>query len=228
MQKSIRFTSENTLAQQCYEQIQEEIIEGILKPGQKLKVGPLKERFGIGQSPVREALSRLAAFGLVEVIDNKGFRVSAISQEDIRDTYKTFTAIENMALALAMQQGNEGWEATIVAELHKLGLIEKKGTCPSYAQWAEQNYAFHKALIEGCNSPALLEIRRYIYMKFDRYCRMAYQLTSHTLELNYQEHKKLADAVLKRDIKQAQALMQYHINAPLEEIIKKLKENTLI
>lgn len=228
MQKKIRFTSENTLAQQCYEQIQNEIIEGILKPGEKLKVGPLKERFSIGQSPVREALSRLAAFGLVDAEENKGFRVSAISEADIRDTYSTFTRIENMALALAIEKGDDVWEASIVATLHTLGLIENTNAFNSYTLWAERNYNFHVALISGCNSPMLLEIRRNIYMKFDRYCRMAYQITKDKLSVNHKEHKKLAEAVLQRDIKKAQALMTYHINGALEDVIKKFHENKLI
>ena len=105
MTKKVIFSSESTLSQQFYEQLQNEIIEGILKPGQKLKVAPIKERFNIGQSPVREALSRLASFGLVEIENNKGFRVSTISEADIRDTYNTFTHIENMALSLAIEYG---------------------------------------------------------------------------------------------------------------------------
>lgn len=228
MEKKIRFMAESTLAQQCYEQLQNEIIEGILKPGQKLKVIPIKERFNIGQSPVREALSRLAAFGLVDVEDNKGFRVSTISETDIRDTYTTFTNIENMALALAIDNGDETWESSIVAELHKLSLIENKKGFDSYTQWAERNYNFHVALIAGCNSPTLLEIRRNLYMKFDRYCRMAYQISKHELSVNNQEHTKIADAVLKRDKKTALDLMTYHINGALEDVIKNFKKNNLI
>lgn len=228
MNKKIRFSSDSTLAQQCYEQLQNEIIKGTLKPGEKLKVMPIKERFGIGQSPVREALSRLAAFGLVDIEDNKGFRVSTISEADIRDTYKTFNQIENMALALAIEYGDASWEASIVAELHKLALLENNNKPISYAQWAEQNYNFHVALIAGCNSPTLLEIRRNLYMKFDRYCRMSYQFTQHELSINHQEHKKLAEAILKRDVQSAQALMTHHINEPMENVIQKFKENGLI
>lgn len=228
MIKKVKFRSDSTLAQQCYEQLQSEIIEGILKPGEKLKVGPIKERFSIGQSPVREALSRLAAFGLVDVEENKGFRVSTISEVDIRDTYTTFTRIETMALALAMEKGDDTWEASIVAELHKLALIEKKNVFDSYALWAERNYNFHVALISGCNSPTLLEIRRNLYVKFDRYCRMAYQITKDELLVNHEEHKKLATAVLQRDIKKAQALMVHHINGAIEDVVKKFQENKLI
>ena len=228
MEKKVQFSSDSTLSQQCYEQLQNEIIEGILKPGQKLKVAPIKERFNIGQSPVREALSRLVSFGLVEAEDNKGFRVSTISESDIRDTYATFTRIENMALAIAVERGDAAWEATIVAELHKLSLLENKKRFDSYAQWVESNYNFHVALIAGCNSPILLDIRRHLYMKFDRYCRMAYHISKHALALNNHEHKKIAQAVIKRDKKTAHDLMTYHINGALEDVIKKLKENNLM
>lgn len=228
MEKKIIFSSDSTLSQQCYEQLQSEIIEGILKPGQKLKVAPIKERFNIGQSPVREALSRLVSFGLVEIEDNKGFRVSTISEFDIRDTYTTFTQIENMALLLAMERGDSTWEANIVAELHKLSLLENKKGFDSYAQWAECNYNFHKALIAGCNSPTLLEIRCNVYRKFDRYCRMAYQISKHDLAVNNHEHKKMADAVLKRDKRVAQELMTYHINGAIEDVIKNFKKNSFM
>jgi GntR family transcriptional regulator, carbon starvation induced regulator len=227
MTYKVLFTSDSTFAQQCYDQLQYEIIEGILKPGEKLKVDPIKTRFSIGQSPVREALSRLVACGLVDTEDNKGFRVAAISEENIRDIYKTFTHIENMALALAIEKGDDTWEANIIAALYKLGLIENKDAFESYALWVERNYNFHVALIAGCESPTLLEIRRSVYIKFDRYCRMAYHLTKEELTINHEDHKKLATAVLERDVKKSQALMTYHINGALEEVIKKFKKNTL-
>jgi GntR family carbon starvation induced transcriptional regulator len=227
MLKKVQFTTESTLAQQCYEQLYKEILDGILKPGEKLKVEPIKQRFDIGQSPVREALSRLVASGLVEVEENKGFRVSEVSEADIRDTYSTFTLIENNALALAIEKGDDNWQASIISELYKLSLIENK-EAPSYAVWAERNYNFHVALIAGCNSPAMLEIRRAIYMKFDRYCRMAYHLSKRALSANHAEHQQLAQAILDRDTKKAQALMTYHINAALEDVIKKFKDNQLL
>ncbi len=228
MRKKVIFRSDSSLAQQCYEQIQSEIINGVLRPGEKLKVMPLTERFSIGQSPVREALSRLAAFGLVDMEDNKGFRVATISEADIRDTYSTFTRIEIMAVTLAMANGDHAWESNIVARLHELALLENKKEIGSYAVWAERNYNFHVALIAGCGSPVLLEIRRNLYMKFDRYCRMAYQLNTHALEANHEEHKKIADAVLARDVQKAEALLTYHINGATEDVIKKFKENNLI
>lgn len=228
MEKRVIFSAESTLAQQCYEQLQSDIMNGVLRPGEKLKVAIIKERLSVGQSPIREALSRLVAFGFVEAEDNKGFRVAKISESDVRDTYDIFTRIENEALALAIEKGDDAWEANIVAELHKLALIENKKISDIYSVWAERNYNFHVALISGCDSPTLLDIRRNLYMKFDRYCRMAYQLTKDELSVNHEEHKTLAEAVLKRDVKKAQSLMTHHINGAIEDVIAGLRVKNLI
>lgn len=223
MKKLVEFSLETSLAQQCYEQLQQEIIQGILKPGEKLKVQPIKDRFNIGQSPVREALSKLSAFGLVDVEENKGFTVAAVSQNDIRDVYKVFTEIEVTALAWAMKFGDEEWEADIVAQLHKLTIIELAQKKVLSHVWAERNYDFHLALIAGCQSPTLLEMRHHVYMKFDRYCQMSYQL-SHDNVHNNACHQELAAAVLQRNIKEAKKLMIDHINGPLEDVIKKFQD----
>lgn len=226
--KSMEFNGSSTLAQQCYEQLLEDIIKGTLKPGEKLKVEPIKQRFGIGQSPVREALSRLVASGLVETEDNKGFRVTQLSEADIRDTYATYTSIELLALNLAMERGDDAWQARIVSALYALGLIENKKEPVPYSLWAERNYNFHVALISGCNSPSLLAIRSNVYLKFDRYCRIAFQTTKDSLDANHEEHKKLAQAVVQRDVKKVEKLMTYHINGALEEVIALLKSHNLL
>lgn len=227
MKRSVEFIPENSLAQQCYEQLQQEIIQGVLRPGEKLKVMPITERFGIGQSPVREALSKLSACGLVAVEENKGFRVATVSQVDIRDTYKVFTAIETTALAWAIKLGDEQWEADIVAKLHTLSNVECSEKAVPHSVWAERNYDFHVALISGCQSRSLLEIRRNLYLKFDRYCQMSYQLSKDSQHNNNECHKQLAQAVLQRDIKESKRLMIHHINGPLEDIIKQFKEQNL-
>src|SRR5438445_8464393 len=117
MLQKLRFKPEQTLSQQCYEQLKLDIIDGTLKPGEKLKTATIKERFEIGQSPIREALSRLVASGLVETQDNKGFRVTKLSEKNIRDIYETFAHIENLALSQAIERGDDSWEDSIVATL---------------------------------------------------------------------------------------------------------------
>lgn len=226
--KAIRSNKDNTLALQCYDTIQDSIIDGTLAPGQKLKVEFLKEQLGVGHSPIREALSRLVASGLVEVQDNKGFRVAKISEADIRDTYQTYYQIEMLALKQAMELGDDAWESGVVAALHHLSLVENKKEPVPYRVWGERNNAFHVSLISGCKSPLLLQIRAEVYRHFDRYCRISFNLAHTELALNHEEHKKLADAVLSRDVTLATALMEYHIFGMLEDVIKLLKKNKMV
>lgn len=226
--KQLEIKKEITLSAQCYDQIQDSIINGTLAPGQKLKVEELGDLFGVGHSPIREALSRLAVSGLVEAQDNKGFRVAQISEPDVRDLYRTYYQIELLALTQAMELGDDAWEASVVAALHQLALIEMRSGPVEYRVWGERNYAFHVALISGCNSPTLLQLRGQIYRRFDRYCRIAFNVAHDTLHLNHEEHKNLAAAVLKRDGKRVQELLHYHIFGALEDVIKTLKNSNML
>ena len=228
MKKSVEFAPENSLAVQCFEQLKQEIIQGILLPGEKLKVMPITKRFGIGQSPVREALSKLSASGLVVEVENKGFTVASVSQSDIRDIYKVFTMIETTALQWAMKCDDHEWQANIVAQLHKLSLIENSQKTVPHHVWASANYDFHVALIAGCKSPALLAAREQIYMKFDRYCQLSYRLSEQMHHNNHEDHQELADAVLQGDTSLAKKIMIHHINDPLEEVIAQLTKNKIL
>ena len=218
---------EINLANQCYDEIQEQIINGTFEPGKKLKVEELKEQLDSGASPIREALSRLINSGLVEARDNKGFYVTQVSETDIRDLYQTFLQIELLALTQAIKHGDDAWKTSIVAALYNLSLIENSPQKTSYFAWAERNYAFHVALISGCNSPTLLNIRATIYRRFDRYCRIAFNFSQTELHVNHKEHKDLAEAVLNRDLDKTTALITHHILGALEDVITTLKANNI-
>ena len=218
---------EINLANQCYDEIQEQIINGTFKPGKKLKVEELKEQLQTGASPIREALSRLINSGLVQAHDNKGFYVTQVSESNIRDLYQTFLQIELLALTQAIKYGDDTWKTSIVAALYNLSLVENSTEKISYSVWGERNYAFHVALISGCNSPTLLNVRAQIYRQFDRYCRIAFNLSYTELEVNHEEHKNLAQAVLNRDMQQTTAIITHHILGALEDVIATLKKNNI-
>ena len=221
----IKKVQDGLLAVECYNQLEHAIIEGEFAPGQKLKVMELKERFGVGQSPIREALSRLTESGLIVSENNKGFSVAPVLLEEILDIYQVFFDLEMMALQKAMKLGDDNWEALIVGTLHQLSLVETTTKNVLYADWALKNYAFHLALISGCNSPLLLELRAQVYKRFDRYCRIAFYQAKQQLEANHEEHRALAEAVLARDEKRVESLMRHHIFGAQQEVIAIFKKN---
>lgn len=72
-----------TLASSVYQALLEDILSGTLKPGHKLRLQALKDQYNVGNSPLREALNRLSAIGMVIREENKGFRVSPASVAEL-------------------------------------------------------------------------------------------------------------------------------------------------
>lgn len=217
-----------TLAHFCFEEIQSRIIQGRLLPGSKLKVAALAQELQMGPTPVREALSRLADTGLVHAMDNRGFRVSPISEQDICDLYETFCKIEVLALREAVEKGDQEWESQVIATLYQLGLIELNPQSASYLIWTPYNSAFHEALVRGCKSPSLLHVRQELFRRFDRYCHLSFLINQDLLSFNHEEHRQIAEAALQRDASKAAQYLSSHILGGLDPVIAQLKSQKLL
>ena len=231
--RKIKFDASANLTQQCYEQIKNEIVLGHLKQGQKLKITELKERFSVGQNPIREALSRLLSINLVTFEENKGFSVAPISEAELYDIWEVFLIIELNGLKLSLQRGDVEWEAKLMAEHHRSISLEKKSDGHFWLLWNEPMYLFHRALIAGCKSLILLEMQRLIYLKTNRYAYLAYPENPEISNPNFsksqkEDHKKLVELAIKRDIKGVEKLMKNHVNDFFENMVSRLKKKKLI
>ncbi|MFX5785409.1 GntR family transcriptional regulator, partial [Acinetobacter baumannii] len=78
------------------------------------------DRYGIGATAIREALSRLVSDGLVESEDQRGFAVASISREDLIDLTNTRMDVEGLALRRSIERGDVEWEVNIVSSFHRL------------------------------------------------------------------------------------------------------------
>jgi GntR family carbon starvation induced transcriptional regulator len=216
-----------TLAQNCYDILQQDIINGRFLPGDNLRIEKLKDYLKVGHTPIREALSRLVSTELVEIEGKKGFRVASTSEEDIRDIYYSFLQIDCLLLKESIKKGDASWEAQIIASLHKLSLIENSQD-PDYDSWVINNENFHRSLISGCNSKQLMQIHLSIYKKFDRFCRISFNLKKTKLKANNDDHQDLAKLVITRDVIKSTKLLSAHIIEPLEEVINLFRANKII
>src|SRR6201994_4830140 len=120
MSYAVGVTTPATRTEQVYEVIRSELLNGGLRPGQKLKMVELTERFGVSQSVIREALTRLTEQGLLVATPQRGFRVRDLSIEDIAELTETRIQVESLALRLAVQRGDLQWETGILAAHHRL------------------------------------------------------------------------------------------------------------
>ena len=95
------FTPSNkSLTSLAFARIRNDILLGVLRPSERLKIQALSEHYGIGATAVREALSRLVTDGLVETEDQKGFCVGAVSREDLIDLTLQRGASDNVSLII--------------------------------------------------------------------------------------------------------------------------------
>lgn len=122
------------------------ILRNELPPGAKINLDQLRERFDTSISPLREALARLTADGLVLFEDQRGFRVSPVSAAELDDILEMRAILEVAALREAIGQGSLDWESNIIRALHRLG---RTSPTDDPEQWLMSHDAFHGALIAG-------------------------------------------------------------------------------
>src|SRR6202021_1136455 len=95
--------------------VREALFDCRFEPGEPLRIGELCKQLEASQGAVREALSRLTSEGLVEALPQRGFRVTPISAEDLRDLTAARIEIEDLCLRHAIASGDVRWEAGLVA-----------------------------------------------------------------------------------------------------------------
>lgn len=200
-----------TLASSCFMQIRQLILTGELLPGERIKGEYLKSRLQVGLSPIREALSRLVTTGLVEVVDNAGFRVASLSQEKIVDSFQSIAKLEALLLREAIESGDENWEAQIMASLYRLSKIEANNLKISHSLWSTRNDEFHEALIAGCRLYGLKQMRQ-TFLTFKEWCYgLAYPgLNEELVMVSHQEHAQIAELAITRKADAACTMIYKH------------------
>src|ERR1700752_4852937 len=149
-------TTSATRTEQVYEVIRFDLLNGVLQPGQKLKMVAFTERFGVSQSVIREALTRLTEQGLLIATPQRGFRVRDLSIEDIAELTESRVQIESLALRLAVERGDLQWETAILAAHHRLERTPVSRDDRTFNEdWSVQHRDFHQALLAGCGNRRL-------------------------------------------------------------------------
>src|SRR5215207_8696978 len=100
-----------TVAEQTYDTLKGDLLAGVFAPGSALLTRELLARYGCGISPLREAISRLVGEGLLLASGHRGVRVPLPSVADLDELYRIRTLLECEALKLAIQHGDDHWEA---------------------------------------------------------------------------------------------------------------------
>lgn len=198
-----------TLSDQAYTNLREDIIHGIFPPEAKLRIEHLRKEYGVGATPLREALSRLTADGFVTAEGQRGFRVAPVSIEDLEDLTEMRILMEKQALRESIRKGDDAWESRIVATFYQLEKVEEAGAQET-PEWEQRNRDFHAALISACTSSWLRRFYGILYDQHKRYRAIA--ISDHSVPRDlHKEHQELYEAALSRDPDRACAAIDVHI-----------------
>ena len=222
----IETESKSTLNARVLARIRSDIVTCRLMPNERLRMEALRARYQVGATPIREALMRLEAEGLVQLEQNKGFRVSSVSGDSLRDLMRCRIEIEGLALRWSMERGGVEWEANLIGAFHRLSRERKIGAHDKTSispDWSIRHRAFHLALVAACASPALLTIRDGLFDQAERYVALSI-ISKAVFRDDVSEHEEIMRAALARDVGKAVKLSREHIERTTEKVAKSLAQ----
>ena len=214
-----------TIAEWVYRRLRDDIVHLRLEPDQPLRFDFLRDRYGVGVSPLREALTRLAAERMVVAIGQRGFRVAPISAAEAIDLLRARILVESEALEQSIARGDLAWEAALNAAFWRLSRTPvPRGDASGNREWADAHRGFHRALLEASGSPWLLTFAELLFEQAERYrmLRVARTPRADLYRDVTAEHEELLRAALARDAEKAKAALALHYTRTVDAVTSAL------
>lgn len=203
-----------TLFETAYRRLRRDIIDGRLAAGDRLRVEHLKGRYDVSGGTLREALALLVSDSLVVSTGQRGFTVAPMSLADLDDLTRTRALIECESMRESIATGDDAWEAGVVAAFHRLTRAEDRlarDPRQGFDEWEHRNRDFHAALVSGCRSRWLGQLRSLLYQQTERYRRFAV-VNGPPPGGVHEEHRRIYEAAMRRDAEGAVAALGEHVH----------------
>lgn len=200
-----------------YHWLREQILIGELVPGAEIRQELLARRFGTSRVPIREALSRLQAEGLIILRPRRGFAVTSLNQAEIVEIFELRMTVEEHAMRIATKERTQ----TDVSEVEALvAAMETPGT-PSLQylqQWMSTNRLFHTRLIECAHRKRVSEVALNLRDAIEPYMRIEANFNRQVGYANV-EHRKIFEAFKRKDSEAAARLSRKHCESTLKRLL---------
>ena len=209
--------SDTTKADEIALVLEQAIVSGELEPGRVLRQEELSERFAVSRTPVREALRRLAALGLVSFVPNRGVRVRTITLDELREAFLVRAELESLATEIAAPKFTE-------ADLRELDEAERTFSQATQAlraqpqedidrwrlthDWVVANHGFHDVIYRVAEAPVIERLAKSARRSFSGHAVWAPggSETDALYERNDNEHRAIIAALRARNGAGARAL----------------------
>jgi len=198
--------ADQSLPTKVYEFIRERIVEGELKPGEKIRERELAAELNVSRIPIREALPRLESEGYIVSLPRRGAVVSALTIEDVRELFVVRASLEVLAARLAAEAAAAG--ASTMRLFERLSAAERALDSQDDRRIASANSALHEEILALSGNTLLISMMVPINGRVRRLFRL--EAARDQVEL-CAEHSKLCRAIAEGDVERAASLAHAHV-----------------
>lgn len=204
--------------QQAVDLVRDRIRQGEWGPGHRLVESELTTQLGVSRGPLREALGRLEAEGLVTIEPFRGAMVRRMSREDVESLYQVRELLEGLSARLAADRvaSDASARRRLVSEIKALERVGERG---ERREIMDENSRFHQLLIELGANPVAAETLARLNNQIYRYT-MRNMFDQKSVARSCRQHLAVAKAVLDGDGTKAERLMRNHVRVSGQEVIK--------
>ncbi|NLI92624.1 MAG: GntR family transcriptional regulator [Peptococcaceae bacterium] len=203
-----------------YQQLKSFILDGILKPGDKLIERDIAAKFNTSRTPVREAVRKLETEGLIEYLPRKGVVVRGFNIGEVQEIFKIRKALECLAIQKAIQNMTSEKISALEHIVRRLEMVkEEDSTLPSVE---ELLFEFDEVIIDTADMPILKGFIKTLNESLQRYRRLNLSKLTRRSDA-VKEHKSILQAIIKRDTQLAEELVCIHIDNAQRELLKSVK-----
>jgi DNA-binding GntR family transcriptional regulator len=210
------FFVNDTLADKIYHVLKKSIIYQEYSSGTRLVDQDIADRLGVSRTPVREAVSRLAAEGLVSVIARRGVFVTELSEKDIREIYEVRETLEVLAIRLAISILTDQDIQTLqeISSQYETGMLKD-----DYMACYDLDRQFHDQLLRMSGNSLLADMYKTLSGKIQisrwKHCR-----DRERTEKSLHEHELILKALKTRDVDEAILRLREHIGTVKVDLLK--------
>lgn len=202
---------------QVYDQLCSLLREGEFTPGQAVHVARVSEAFGVSAMPVREALTRLQAIGVVANVSGRSLGVPRLDYDELTDLRDVRLEVETLAVKWAMANRDDAFVADLEERLKRLEDAEQSDEVHGYIK---ANYEFHLRIYQQSNSPVLIDIINTLWLRVSPHL---YQVgRKNQYRVSNDHHRKIVKAIRSGDEKTATQELYQDISDAYDVLVRTL------
>lgn len=203
------------LGEVVFEYLRESILNGALRPGERLMEISLAEQMGVSRTPVREAIRKLEKEKFVEMIPRKGAYVADLTAKDILDVLEMRIILEGFAAALAAERMTEEELADLISSYDKFEEAVKE---ENRSYMLEMDNEFHNHIFKATKNNKLIEIVKDLHDQFQRFRLIYFNEFDNYSELQTW-HERILKAIKERNASDAREAAEQHVQLIMDIVV---------